>query len=78
MGLSLDQVSIREKDHFDVILNSPSEEANKEVVLRHYQSGSNALFALFPDRFTPEFMTCVYALQYEAMYWPPQRSPSHC
>ena len=45
--------------------------------LRHYQSGSNALFALFPERFTPEFMTCVYALQHEAMYWPPQRSSLH-
>ena len=77
MGLSPDQVSIRANDDFDLILNSPSEEAYKEVVLRHYQSGSNALFALFPDRFTQEFMTCVYALQYEAMYWPPQRSSSH-
>ena len=76
MGLSQDQVSMRAKDDFDLIINSPSKEAYKEVVLWHYQSGSNAVFALFPDRFTPEFMTCVYALQYEAMYCPPQRSSS--
>ena len=75
MGFSPDQVSIRAKDDFDLILNSQSEEAYKEVVLRHCQSGSNALFALFPDRFTPEFRTCVYALQYEGMYWPPKKAP---
>ena len=37
MGLTPDQVSKRAKDDFDLILNSPSEEAYKEVVLRHYQ-----------------------------------------
>ena len=77
MGSSPDQVSIPSKDDFELILNSPSEEAYKEVVLRQYYSASNALFALFPDRFTPEFVTCVYAHQYEAMYWPPKRSSSH-